>query len=783
MRIARLAKAHGYRIFRDFSWPATGLEDFSRYNVIYGWNGAGKTSLSTIFRHLQRKLPLSEGQVQVLVDQAIVKGADFDTAPLPALRVFNRDTVDRSVFESAGQQLPPVFFLGEDSVEKQKQIEQRTLDLDAALGEAAKHRRDEGTASAAYESFCAEEAKGIKNLLTVAGGGPYNNYNAGNFRSDIAGLAQATPAPTKLSERARKKHLTAKDSTIMESVEEPSMAFPDLADLTNQPRTALQRSVVSKVVDRLAGNPGLATWVSAGLALHTGKNATGECEFCGGPLRPERVQQLEDHFNDEFKRFQSELGQLIAEVTAARDFQKSVRIPPKEALYADLRPGYEEAISSLNSQSSMTSSALDVLLRALQAKRDEPFKSMELAPFITNLKPDEAPVGAWETIFRGVYTGLAVVGAALGQTAFARLNELIAEHNRLTLNFEAEVAEARKALARDELLRAIPDWKKKSDAVSDAQTSQKSATATAEKLRKQISELEQQVRQHRRPAEELNKELASYLGRDELRFDVEQNGYRIMRGDQPALHLSDGERTSIAFLYFLKSLKATDFDLATGVVVIDDPVSSLDANSLFSAFGYMKARTADAGQLFVLTHNFTFFRQVRLWFDKLPHQNKKNNPALQPARFYMLSTDIKDGVRGARLSALDPLLKGYESEYHYLFKRLLEESKKPDAPTLEAYYALPNMARRLLEAFLAFRVPHQTGDLFRQLDAIDHDIAAKTRILRFLHAFSHLDQIADPEHNPSMLAETPAVLRDLFALIEHSDPAHYKSMADLAASN
>jgi wobble nucleotide-excising tRNase len=778
MKIARLAKAHGYRIFQDFSWPATGLQDFSRYNVIYGWNGAGKTSLSNIFRHLQRKQPISDGEIQLLVDQAIVNGTDFATAPLPAVRVFNRDTVDRSVFESSGQQLPPVFFLGEDSVEKQKQIEQLALDLNLALDEAGNHRKAESTANAAFESFCSEEAKGIKNLLTVAGGGPYNNYNAANFKADVASLAQATPAATKLSVHDRQKHITAKSSVIMEPVDEPSMSFPDLADLTNKTRTALQRSVVSKVVDRLAANPSLASWVHSGLALHTGERATDDCEFCGGPLRPERVQQLEDHFNDEFKRFQSELGQLIGEVTAAQSFQKSVRVPPKEALYATVRPTYEETLKSLNSQSSMMSSALDVLLRALHAKRDEPFKSMELMPFITSLKPEEAPAGVWETIFRGVYTGLAVVGAALGQTAFAKLKELIAEHNRLTSNFEAAVADARKALARDELLRATPEWKTKFNAVSDALTKQKSAADTANKLKKQIAELEQQVRQHRRPAEELNKELASYLGRGELRFDVEQNGYRIMRGDQPALHLSDGERTSIAFLYFLKSLKATDFDLETGIVVIDDPVSSLDSNSLFSAFGYMKARTAAAGQLFVLTHNFTFFRQVRLWFDKLPQQNKKDS-ALHPARFYMLSTEVKDGARSAKLFELDPLLKGYESEYHYLFKRLQEESKKADAPTLEAYYALPNMARRLLEAFLAFRVPHQTGDLYKQLDAIDYDNAAKTRILRFLHAFSHLDQIADPEHNPSMLAETPLVLRDLFALIEQSDSGHFKSMSDL----
>lgn len=781
MRIARIAKAHGYRIFRDFIWPATGLNDFSRYNVIYGWNGAGKTSLSTVFRHLQLKQPIFEGQVQVLVNQAIVNGADFGTAPLPALRVFNRDTVDRSVFESAGQQLPPVFFLGEDSVEKQKQIEQLTIQLNTALEQEVKYRGDEDTASAAFESFCSEEAKGIKNLLTVAGGGPYNNYNAANFKEEIASLAQANHEPVKLSEADRKKHLDARNAAIMDTVDEPSVGFPDLVDLTSKTRAALERSVVSKVVDRLAANPSLANWVDSGLTLHNGKNSTDTCEFCNGPLKPERVQQLEDHFNDEFKRFQSELGQLIAEVQKAQAFQKSLKIPPKEALYANLRFAYDEALKSLNSQAIMMSAALDVLLRALHAKRDEPFKSMELMPFISSQKPDDAQASGWESLFRGLYAGMAVVGSALGQTAFAKLRELITEHNRQTANFETIVVNARKSLARDELFRSLPDWRTRSAAVSTANAEQKSATDTANDLKRQIAALEQQVRQHRRPAEELNKELASYLGRDELRFDVEQNGYKIMRGDQPALHLSDGERTSIAFLYFLKSLKGTDFDLENGVVVIDDPVSSLDANSLFSAFGYMKARTAAAGQLFVLTHNFTFFRQVRLWFEKLPQQNKKD-AALHPARFYMLSTEVKNGTRGAKLSELDPLLKSYESEYHYLFKRLQEESKKPNAPTLEAYYALPNMARRLLEAFLAFRVPHQTGDLYKQLDAIDHDSAAKTRILRFLHAFSHLDQITDPEHNLSMLAETPLVLRDLFVLIEHSDPAHFKSMNTLVVS-
>ena len=87
MKITRLNKAKGYRIFRDFSWPSTGLLDFARFNVIYGWNGAGKTSLSNIFRQIQRKVPLTEGQIEILVEQTRVSGADFASAPLSSFLI------------------------------------------------------------------------------------------------------------------------------------------------------------------------------------------------------------------------------------------------------------------------------------------------------------------------------------------------------------------------------------------------------------------------------------------------------------------------------------------------------------------------------------------------------------------------------------------------------------------------------------------------------------------------------------------------------------------------
>ncbi len=780
MRITRLQKAKGYRIFRDFSWPVS-LPDFARFNVIYGWNGSGKTSLSNIFRLMQRREALTEGEVQVLVDQTRVSGADFASAALPDVRTFNRDTVDRNIFESANQQLPPVFYLGEDSVEKQNRIEALKKELGGHVAAESQWTHKKSEASTAFDNFCAEEAKGIKNLLTVAGGGPFNNYNAANFKSDVQRLSANSPLPEKLTEGARQQYLATKDGKAMDAVNKPSLSFPYFADLIGRTQTMLERSVVLSVISDLADNPRVAAWVNAGLSLHRGELESSKCRFCDQPLPEQRIRQLEAHFNDEFKRFQSDVDGLTNEVATAQNFAKALRAPPREALYKNLRTEYEQAMNTLTQQAGIAGLSLDVLLRALKAKRDEPFKQFELSHFLTRLTANHEPAGGIETFFRVVMAGAMGWAAVTGQTAFAQLEAIIARHNKHTAGFQVEVKNAREALAWDEVLTALPEWQKKAKAVNDASNEATSARESAARLKRQIDDLEVQVRQHRRPAEELNQEVAAYLGRDELRFEVEQNGYRITRGGYPATHLSDGERTSIAFLYFLKSLQGTDFDLATGIVVIDDPVSSLDANSLFSAFGFMKQRTAAAGQLFVLTHNFIFFRQVRNWYYNLPGQKKKDL-SQKPARFYMLATEFDGGARTARLDPLDPLLHQYESEYHYLFKRVFEEANKTPVVGMEAYYAMPNIARRLLEAFLAFRIPDKSGELFQMLECVDYDAAKKTRILRFLHTYSHFDQVAEPDHDPSVLSETPAILQGVLALIRSCDGQHYQRMEQLVTS-
>lgn len=291
-----------------------------------------------------------------------------------------------------------------------------------------------------------------------------------------------------------------------------------------------------------------------------------------------------------------------------------------------------------------------------------------------------------------------------------------------------------------------------------------------------IAGLEREILEHRRPAEELTDEVASYLGRRELSFEVQDNGYSIRRDGQVALNLSEGERTAIAFLYFLKSLRDKDFDLTKGIVVIDDPVSSLDANSLFSAFGHMQAGIKGVGQLFVLTHNFSFFRLVKNWLHHLPKEVRRE------CRNYMVRAMPVGAGRAARLHELDPLLRDYESEYHYLFKRVFEEANKAPQADLSSYYEHPNLARRLLESFLAFRLPGNQGKSFHQrLDLVDVDAAVRSRIYRFLNAYSHSDRIAEPDHDLSLLSEAPVVMADVLGVIQRMDEPHFRAMKNLVA--
>lgn len=770
MKITCINRIRNYRIFRDFSWPNE-LPDFARFNVIYGWNGAGKTTLSNLLLHLQKKLPITEGEVEFQFDQNNVSGANLSSSALPSIKIFNRDFVSASFFEEPGQKFSPIYYLGEESVETKKKIEELKSQRDAASTQLAATLSKKQRAESALDTFAIAQAKIIKEALSSAGQNPYNNYDKRGFLNKAGKLTSLTYAANILDAQNKislREKLVSKPKAKIAAL---NVEYPDLKSLTDLTSSVLSRSIISNTIEKLATNPPLAAWVQRGLELHHADGDSENCEFCGQLIPANRIQHLESHFNDEFKHFQAEIAGAISRIENAKSQLNLIHSPEIALFYEHLAEGVKKEIASIDQHRWHVEAYLDALRKALAAKKENPFQKVDLLQYAGYEENPADPKGFLGITFSILSVVFSEFGSLKGQQAVQQINALIDQHNAVTDNFQKEIEQTRAALESCYVAEAYKEYEEKNSSLSKAKTEEAVASAFVKTCQSNIAELEREVVQHRRPAEQLNAEIRAYLGRDELTFAIHENGYSITRHGKPAGNLSEGEKTAIAFLYFLKSLQDKSFDVKNGVVVIDDPVSSLDTNSLYSAFGYMKERTKHAGQLFVLTHNFAFFRQVKNWFN---HQNRliKND-----ASFYMLQATLHDGRRTATIAKLDPMLHEHESEYHYLFKKVHDESLKASQQgEIEGSYGMPNMARRLLEGFLAFRHPNKTGKLYQQLEEVNFDAAKKSRIQRFLDTYSHHEHVGEAEHDPSILSETSAVLADVLELIETTDKGHYDGM-------
>ena len=91
---------------------------------------------------------------------------------------------------------------------------------------------------------------------------------------------------------------------------------------------------------------------------------------------------------------------------------------------------------------------------------------------------------------------------------------------------------------------------------------------------------------------ELNDILEILLHRDDIKIEIREEKFRLERSGHPAENLSEGEKSAIAFAYFLTELKALRKDdppkLPKTIIFIDDPISSLDSNHIFQVRSLLK---------------------------------------------------------------------------------------------------------------------------------------------------------------------------------------------------
>lgn len=221
-------------------------------------------------------------------------------------------------------------------------------------------------------------------------------------------------------------------------------------------------------------------------------------------------------------------------------------------------------------------------------------------------------------------------------------------------------------------------------------------------------------------------------------------------------------------------------------------MSSIDDGTATGAFAYIwdKCIGLDnkrgVGQLFVLTHNFDFFRRWINSLDNTFRNKKRGEYSIRELRTHNSQNTEGEQTRTPYFVLWDKPKRYAQlrSEYHYLFWRAATEiaqTKNLNTGVVDSYGTaiLPNVCRRLLEGFLSFRYPQYIGNLREQMSAaVDQleDSASKNYMLRLMHEYSHNEQCDLTK--PIQIHETPTVVEHIFRTIQKLDKQHYDAMCE-----
>ena len=118
----------------------------------------------------------------------------------------------------------------------------------------------------------------------------------------------------------------------------------------------LQLSVITnKVINHLKDNPDISKWVYEGIQSNIHPVGAEKCELCGNKLSPHRINELNDHFSNQFLELKESLSkgiEWIEENYIINDF------PHISLLYDELQNKYKEAVNKCENVASSINTIL-----------------------------------------------------------------------------------------------------------------------------------------------------------------------------------------------------------------------------------------------------------------------------------------------------------------------------------------------------------------------------------------------------------------------------------------
>lgn len=742
--IQKINKVQDFGIFKDFNW-STECRVFNKFNVFYGWNGSGKTTLGRVFRCIETGQICSQypdGKYSL----ELKDGSKLNNAQKTALHlyVFNQDFITENLafFEAKTK---AIIFISKEKIEEKKELDQKRQELEKSRVEFRKlNEKKEGIANLILK--CHQDAgKLIKTFLLST---MYANvtYNVSTSRDKVWPVISTQKLSDFLlskSELDRQKSYTIENS-IRNAIEGiVGVNIEKISAIQKEINILIQTQITDLAIQRLKDNPDIADWVNVGRVLHL-HHKSEYCEFCSSKLTDERIDELNTHFNDKFLELTGNIDHVIESIEAG----KRVIIPDLSHLfYPELTTEYLRVLGLVNAQTLLLNDFIDRWVEQLKQKKKNPFQTL-------------------------VNTADIAAVAADFNRAVEEYNNVVTQHNRISQSY-GQLAKEAKVKIEKHFVSELAIKEQLLKKIEDLETVSKQIREKSEEISLIDARIEFLVGELKNDAlaiAEINSSLHKFLGRNDISLVREnEGGYQLTRNGTVAKNLSEGEKTAISLIYFFSKIKEGDNKISDLAIVLDDPISSFDSNHLFNASSYIKKNVLEAKQVFILTHNFWFFKQVRDWMLK---KNKQDNEV----------THVYNIERGSIKNANNQLVR-FNSEYQYVFKIVLDYQASDSIADEGSSFMIANALRRILEGFTNFKTPTSTGfdgalDLGVKKGL---DIAQKERIFFFVNKYSHLDRIESFDTTVEVLLEEGRnVVKDVLMLIKMVDIDHYDSMLKMA---
>jgi len=487
---------------------------------------------------------------------------------------------------------------------RRKELEKRKTEIEGEGGEREKAAKALQAAQSNFEKACLNSTKLFRDKFKQAFKGATRNPQ---LSQKINGTA-----PRDCDEDDLEKRFTV-------AFAEGARSYPYFTELDGNDHIAaiptcplLGEEIKSKGTTeyaRFIRDLGALAWIEEGhQKYHDG--AKGACPYCGQRLPADYEAYYASCFDDEYQRKISTIRAFPE--TYMRHFAPVYEILKKVTEATDVLPAVAEQIDKLKPMVENFLRAFRAVTSVVDKKLKDPATpvSMEdLTPLLLDMN-----------------------------YIIHQCNEIIRKNNEVVEKLEDNQAQC----IRD--VWALAAFRLQGE-VETYHTAQEEEKAIRKKLTEELGSINGEIGAIGAELETLgtasttiqaaidgmNRLLrdSGFEGFEIVKSDMTKDAYKVVRGDKKiAVRLSDGERHFLSFLYFYNRVKGCDENgvQRDKIVIIDDPVSSLDGNALFIISSLVREmievcynNTDYRGQtvkgdyikqLFILTHNAQFHRGI-----------------------------------------------------------------------------------------------------------------------------------------------------------------------------